>query len=375
MLFDVSTLVLAFGAFMGIIISPFLLFAWKGNVNANRILGFSILTLSIILMNTVLQQIAVDRTKWAFLIRLSSPLFYLIGPLAFLYVKACTEEFTFKTKYWLNFVPSLIDFTYNLDFYFNKTAEEKLTYQHDMMDGDPQLEIMVISIIKILHIFIYYLASQREIIRYRRNLKNVKTYIDPAFETWLRVYTNSILGIIVIAVLLVLTRFHNSLEVAIFLTFFLIILGVQLAALIKPEIFHGFPEPRKAEALRTSSSSLMSEEEKDKLFQQLLTYMEEERPFEDPEISLDNLAEQLQTKRNYLSLVINEKGGKNFMDFINSYRVEEIKQRFEDPESSNFTILSIAFDVGFNSKSAFYTAFKKSTGVTPTEYRKSIAVV
>ena len=68
--------------------------------------------------------------------------------------------------------------------------------------------------------------------------------------------------------------------------------------------------------------------------------------------------------------MLNEKHGKNFFTFINEYRVKEVISRFEDPKNDNFTILAIAFDSGFNSKTTFNTIFKNLTGITPSEYRE-----
>jgi len=69
-----------------------------------------------------------------------------------------------------------------------------------------------------------------------------------------------------------------------------------------------------------------------------------------------------------LSKVINEVYEKNFFDFINEYRIDEFKQRFEDPRNRHYTMLAIAFEVGFNSKTAFNRSFKKMTHQTPREY-------
>ncbi|GGD71060.1 helix-turn-helix domain-containing protein [Maribacter cobaltidurans] len=71
-----------------------------------------------------------------------------------------------------------------------------------------------------------------------------------------------------------------------------------------------------------------------------------------------------------MSLLINHHLGKHFFDFINEYRVNEAKAILENPDANQFTVLEILYQVGFNSKSTFYTAFKKVTNKTPTQYRK-----
>ena len=85
------------------------------------------------------------------------------------------------------------------------------------------------------------------------------------------------------------------------------------------------------------------------------------------------MAEQLRISTNYLSQVINEKFDKNFFDFINDYRVEEAKSMLADSTKAGLSIITIANDAGFNSKSSFYTAFNKHVGTTPSEFRKSLA--
>ncbi len=79
----------------------------------------------------------------------------------------------------------------------------------------------------------------------------------------------------------------------------------------------------------------------------------------------------LKVQPRQLSQVINSTFRKNFFDFINQYRIEEARQLFSDPAQASKTILEILYQVGYNSKSAFNTAFKKQTGQTPTQYRKS----
>jgi AraC-like DNA-binding protein len=82
------------------------------------------------------------------------------------------------------------------------------------------------------------------------------------------------------------------------------------------------------------------------------------------------LAEETEIPAHYLSRIINEHHGQNFFDFINSFRIEEFKRRLADPHYKNFTLLAIAFDCGFNSKSAFNRFFKKVEGISPSEYKK-----
>jgi YesN/AraC family two-component response regulator len=101
--------------------------------------------------------------------------------------------------------------------------------------------------------------------------------------------------------------------------------------------------------------------------------MENEKLYRDENISLQTLAERLTIKPHQLSQVINEKLGCKFPDFINSYRIQEAKEIFRSLEGAEKKITAVAHDVGFNSITSFYKAFKKDTRMTPTQYKKGIA--
>jgi AraC-like DNA-binding protein len=113
-------------------------------------------------------------------------------------------------------------------------------------------------------------------------------------------------------------------------------------------------------------------EEAKKFVPDLLAYMAEKQPYLNEGLTLTDLAKQVGMSRNQLSVVINSGIGDSFYTFINRYRVEEAKRLIANPKNANFTILSLAFEAGFTSKSAFHNTFKKLTGLTPTEYRDTL---
>lgn len=102
----------------------------------------------------------------------------------------------------------------------------------------------------------------------------------------------------------------------------------------------------------------------------LLQLIEKEQPYLNPDLSLSLLAQQLQLHPNQLSWLLNAGFGKNFNEFINHYRLEAFKQSAKDPQNSSLTIMSMAYDCGFNSKTVFNTYFKKKMGTTPKQFLK-----
>ena len=115
-------------------------------------------------------------------------------------------------------------------------------------------------------------------------------------------------------------------------------------------------------------------EDADRYFKKLIRFMKTEKPYLDPDISLPKLARELMIPDHYLSQIINSRLKQNFFDFINSYRIKEAQGKISDPNSFRMSFLQIAFDVGFNSKSAFNRAFKKHTSLTPSEFKKNLPI-
>ena len=102
----------------------------------------------------------------------------------------------------------------------------------------------------------------------------------------------------------------------------------------------------------------------------LLKHINEKRPYLDAGLSLRSLADQIDIHPNQLSWLLNESLGKNFNEFINHFRIQTFKTLSQDPKNSNLTIMGLAYDSGFNSKTVFNTYFKKETGLTPKQYLK-----
>ncbi len=128
------------------------------------------------------------------------------------------------------------------------------------------------------------------------------------------------------------------------------------------------PEPREPQ--KKYQTSALLPETVDTVLPRLKLLMEDEQVFLNADLSLKALAKKLNIHYNHLSQIINEHFGLNFNDFINSYRIEAAKVRLTDPRGSKKTILEIAYETGFYSKSVFNTAFKKFSGQTPSQYRK-----
>ncbi len=141
-----------------------------------------------------------------------------------------------------------------------------------------------------------------------------------------------------------------------------------------PELFidaaKAQPSVKKLVKLNAGNSTLNSEAENNELVKRVNQYMKKEEPFLDASLTLHTLAKETNIPSRELSILINHHLNKHFFDFVNEYRIEKAMELLTNPERKEYTVLEILYEVGFNSKSSFNTAFKKYTGLTPTEYRR-----
>jgi hypothetical protein len=203
---------------------------------------------------------------------------------------------------------------------------------------------------------------------------------DKHLISWLIIYFGSQIVLIVGSLsdhLTGLHIFHDPYNFAVNMaTIFLY--SIMIALLFFPRFLYNI-EVVKKESKDKYGYSKLQNDEKNSILNQLNHYMQkEDKPYLDEKISLTSVAIKLNVSPQQLSQVINEKTAMNFNDFINQYRTEEAKVILVSSYISRLTIDAIAQKAGFHSKSAFYTAFKKHTNMTPKEYiakknRKSVS--
>ncbi|WP_299046585.1 AraC family transcriptional regulator [uncultured Tateyamaria sp.] len=130
------------------------------------------------------------------------------------------------------------------------------------------------------------------------------------------------------------------------------------------------PEPPASETTKKYEKSALSDEASQRLGRKLRAAMEIDHLHRDPNLSLWALARHTGASSNYISQTLNEQIGESFFDFVNGYRVAEAKTLLATTDKS---VLTITYDVGFNARSSFYNAFKRIAGQTPSSYRKTMS--
>lgn len=243
-------------------------------------------------------------------------------------------------------------------------------------DFDSITDTLVFTIGVILQLSVYLVLAYRKVSWYRNTLKDVSSEFVSINLSWLQYLILSlgvVFSIVLIEALVIDSEMINDIVVLIIYAYVLFFVNsIYWKGLRHPQIFNGISEQTKSlsqEIASRYSHSKLKEAEAQEHLTRLEAYMATERPFLTYNITLEELSEQTGITARHLSQVINQFLDKNFYDFINGYRVEEAKRLLRDQQKA-LRVNEVMYDAGFSSKSTFNAVFRKTTGMTPSEYRK-----
>ncbi len=367
---DAVSIIIILGIVQGFFLGVVFLFLKRENHRANTILGLLFILFSVSIVHFLLLRTdAYQSYPW--LIGISFPVLFLFGPLYYFYgIILINRDYKFSPKDLLHLVPFLLLALFTLPVLLSP-AEEKIKFMSEIDSGKESAAQVVIGVIQIFHLFAYLIAMQIRLKKYRSNLIDIRAETEKINLTWLYTVTFFFLVIFGFMLLLLLLWFFGFETVKLYSLIVPILVSIVIycsgyTALIQNEILFSNDEINRLEGKKYEKSSL-TKEKSEVIKNQLLSLLKEEKIHLDPEVSLARLSKKLEVSSNHLSQVINDNLGVTFFDLINSHRIEESKKMLK--ENQNFTILAIANDCGFNSKSAFNSAFKKFTGLTPSAYK------
>jgi AraC-like DNA-binding protein len=366
---DLLSLVTLFGAGQALLFGCVLAGLKRGNVLANRLLAALLLTLSVILVWNILLHTRY-LLKYPHLAQMHVPLQFVIGPLIYLYIsKTLSGETKLSGMALLHFIPSALCFLYLLPFYF-QGREYKVAYLTSAVTSYPR-EWYVRTGLVLLQGTLYLFPILWAVVRSARKSDEGARRTYKVDLYWVRIWTGIFLVIWAASVIRFVFDYSVQTNLVIPLLISVFIYTAVYVKLRRPE-----PAPETAEAddpppARRYEKSTLTPERAERYLARLREVMDGEKPYTDGDLSLQKLAERLRISAHHLSQVINERLNQNFFDFVNQYRVEEAKRQLLDTKKKHYSIIAIAEDVGFNSKSAFNAAFKKHASVTPSEWRRA----
>jgi AraC-like DNA-binding protein len=301
---------------------------------------------------------------------------FLQAPLLFLFVLSIIyTDFKLQRKHLFHLIPlalsllvwtpnfylphlGIVSFPDNNHYYF----EGRFTY-----------------ILGALQTIAYIITTYFIIFRYKKIYAQNYSSPKPFNYQWLMTMNHIALGLFFIAFIKNIIKFADldaylfSMRVLTTLAMIFFISWLVLKALYAPKLFRGIQSslvliPQNKDEQKVEKQLSPDIETR---IQNLKTYLKEQESYLKPDLTIAGLAKEMNMDKKELSQLINRHMGQNFYNLINDYRVQKASTIFSDNSQNHLTILEVLYRVGFNSKSSFNQAFKKSTGLTPTEYRKN----
>lgn len=296
------------------------------------------------------------------------PLPLVHGPFLFLYTRALTRGRLSQASL-LHFIPALAVMLYLIQFYSLPFEQKIYVFQHE--GAGYETFNLIRTLTNTTSGILYIILATIALHRHRLTIVQEFSSTEKINLQWLQYL---IVWLTTIWLLVIFTTDDLVFVATVLFVLFIGFFGIRQVGIFntrEPVALPGIIDESDISEKRKYQKSGLTTDAAETLHHQLSTLMQDEKRFRQSELSLSELAAQLNTQPNYLSQVINEREGKTFYDYINTLRIEEFKRLAAGPDSRKYTLLGLAQECGFNSKSSFNRYFKKVTGQSPSEFLQS----
>ncbi|SHG73746.1 helix-turn-helix domain-containing protein [Winogradskyella jejuensis] len=303
----------------------------------------------------------------------------LIGPVVYFYTKSqLNSGFKLSKKDYIHFVPAVLYAIYSLIvFVTDKLILDDYYFYADGRDKDMSNWYQATGLVSMafyLGLSLHYYSN------YKKLLFDKVSYADSILFKWIRNFMIAFLGILMLRVLFFITnpewgefgsQFWHYIAFS-FVFYYIAVTGYSniikqtTLSVEKFKVVNVFED--EVSVFKDETSTNGSEKDLTIWKDKLSKLMTENHLFENPRLTLSDVAKELNTNTKTISSVVNSGFNMNFNDFVNHYRIEAVKDKLDKGEQNTTTLLGIALDCGFNSKATFNRAFKKSTMLSPKDY-------
>jgi AraC-like DNA-binding protein len=368
---------------LGIVQAFFLIlifFSRSQNRLSNRLLGLMILSVTLTSLEIFLcYSDYIVYIPW--FVDLTEPCNFLYPPLMYFYTLSLVRvDFVWKRKYLFHFIPSLLHFVYRLPSYLQSDAcklQSVIDAYHKGFGLDCHREdfwwswtyryfYQFSDSFFAGYAFLYFGLSLYLVFHFAKSQKTSMFFGKFLNVNWISRII--FLFLLVEGLYFFLSQYYSDDLGEIYITFFstIVFFGMSYQVISYSEILHYQTEVPKKKYEKSNLEPTVAKSYLEKLTE----IMKNEKPYLKNDLTLPELSEKLKLSTHYLSQLLNKQLGKNFFDFVNEWRIEEMKEKLRNPKMQHLKIEELAFESGFNSKSVFNNAFKKFTQSTPSEYRK-----
>ncbi len=321
---------------------------------------------------------------------------FLVGPIIFFYTQSLLNpSFRFSKTEAFHLIPGFLYFLYIIAIWvYDKFIFGDYYFYKDGMDKDFEDWYQKLGLISMIF---YFVLSIRYYNVYKKLIFQVVSYADSVLFKWIKTYLIAFLVMLLLPILFdLIGLFYPEIQSYqgswwFYLFFSIVMYYIAITGYSNPinstipfrmSFFDKNPILLLDENQTIASETFIDIEHEtfDKITSPEIDYwkskietlIQEEKLFENPELTITDIAKKLKTNASVISKTINQGFQMNFNDCINTYRIESVKNRFANGEHKKSTLLGIAFDSGFNSKATFNRAFKKNTRKTPKEFIETL---
>lgn len=355
--FNTWTIIFLLAAIQGVFVS--LVFLIKKEKHPSR----KFLSIITFLFSAILVEYVLFWTGFQFyypyLIAVSVSLYFLFGPLFYLYFRSVFDKILFKKYDFLHFLPFSVSFFWFSPFIFKSVKEKQFLLTHHQL-GSVNV-VMAFVWAGITQLIIYQIIIFKKF----ESLSKLNREIRNWFLWIFGLFSGFILSYVSYYILSRFSFFNSAWDYMISLSMLTFIYFVAWFGYMQPKIFSGF-SVFDVQKIKYKNSPVSSELGK-KIIDELQETMKLKKYFLQSDLSLERLSELTNNNKHYLSQAINEQLGINFFEYINLLRIEEAQSILKTQKQ--LTIIEVAYQVGYNNKVSFNKAFKNITGKTPSEYR------
>jgi AraC-like DNA-binding protein len=378
---DVRSIFMFTGIFQGIVLSLFFLIKPSSNNAANRYQGLLLLALSLCILEQTLNLTGYI-VRALFITNTTEPLNLLIGPFLYLFIKRSIDQSDSK-KEWIHFVLFSLYLGYMILDYIQPYEYKYNSYINSYHPDWPLLQVKEIipsdplSIKKYLNLFtaiqITFYAALSMFKLSKRAARSGESVFRTADEI-IRLLRNTIFHVsaIIIIFIIVKLKFQGDLGdyfIGMYVAVFTILTTLRV---MNDSSYFDRSTSFMDLSLSKYRKSSLTEPGKQKILRNIIFELENRHYYSDNLASLSELAKKIGESPHHVSQVINEKLNKGFFELLAHYRVELAKKIITEDKENKLTVEEISEKVGYNSKTAFNNAFRKLSGKTPTEFRKSV---
>ena len=358
------------GAAQGLFLTAVFLFSEKYNRTSTKFLALAILSCAVLNFGTPSYHLCLQciyplyefmPLNWSIVVPFALYYFiqYLIEP-----------DYLWNWKDWAAFSPVFLYGLFGLCFfaYAVLSGPENTNSRFHQVGND------IFEIVALIYLCIVSFLSFKKFEFFDKRLYDQYSNIESKSLNWLK---KALIGVVILAFLWALSILNERVQLLplrlltypVMIGLSGIIYWVGYTMYLRKDIFEVDEAVSVSPEVAELEKNIISNRAKEH-YQNLLKMINAEKLYLNQDLSMTTLAAETGLSNGYLSQIINQMEGKNFFEFINSYRVEEVIRLMKDPKFAHYSLLGLAQEAGFKSKSTFNPVFKRKTGQTPSEYRK-----